>query len=34
VGYDAGLTGATDFLEKLFASILRVEEEEFFFSKI
>jgi hypothetical protein len=26
MGYDAGLTGATDFSKKLFASILRVEK--------
>jgi hypothetical protein len=32
--WDMTLTGATDFSEKLFASILRVEEEEVFFSKI
>jgi len=34
MGYDGGLTGATDVSEKPFASILRVEEEECSFSKI
>ena len=28
MGNDAGLTGATDVSEKLFVSILKVEEEE------
>lgn len=34
MGYDPGLTGATDVSEKFFASILSVEEEECSFSKI